>query len=173
MKPFISKYICAFSVWLDNMDNNSCGEFEGDLNSESDEGCNDLLGEMKDRENNFDIRILKLEEAHQLQITKLQKHHIEELAIIKKENQDLQRELETRENNKNEMKRQIDFLSGMLRETNVKKDDCVKAAKEKQEKQNAGSSVTKSISRIVGMGNFPIFLHPDVNIIELLFKTSK
>ena len=66
---------------LDNMDNDSDGEFEGDLNSEGDGGCNncnDLLDEMKDRENNFDVRILKLEEAHQLQITELQKHHIEE-----------------------------------------------------------------------------------------------
>ena len=145
---------------LDNMDNDSDGEFEGDLNSEGDEGCNncnDLLDEMKDRENNFDVRILKLEEAHQLQITELQKHHIEELGVIKKENQDLQRELERRENNENEMKRQIDFLSGMLRETNAKKEDCIKAAKEKQEKQNAGSSVTTSISRIVGKGNFPNF----------------
>ena len=172
----IQKNISVFLVFgLDNIDSESDDEFEGDLNNEDDDGCNncgDLLDEMKDKENSFDVRILEVEEAHERQITQVIKRYDEELAIIKEENQrlqkeletketnemaiikaenqGLQKELETKERNEKEMKRNIDFLSNMLREADAKREQCLKAAKEKADKQNAGSSVTNSIMKIVG-----------------------
>ena len=62
------------------MDSESDDEFEGDLNNEDDDGCNNC-GNLMDKENSFDVRIKRYDEA---------------LTIIKEENQHLWKELETR-----------------------------------------------------------------------------
>ena len=100
---------------------------------------------MKDKENSFDVWILEVEEAHELQIMQVIKRYDEELAIIKEENQRLQKELETKETN--EMAIIKAENQGLRKELETKE------RKEKADKQNAGSSVTNSIMKIVGKSN--------------------
>ena len=131
-------------------DDDGCEEIADEKN-DSCVSCVNWLDEIKRVEENFSVKMNELEERHQQQLIDLRMSHNAELSALKRENAELTKEKEEKEKQVNEMKQQIRFLSGVLRESDKKEDSSVTNSRNLSDEQRGNLAVTMAITRIVGM----------------------
>lgn len=143
------------------MRNNDDGETDDDLvegsledgKSDSCNNCGRYLDNMTEMEERFDARTHELEETHDQELQELRKSHNKEVAALRNDNAGLKKKIVEQENSEKEMKRQIEFLSGMLRQAEARREEDARAS-QRMSDEHHGSSVTMSVAKIVGKNLF-------------------
>ena len=93
------------------------------------------------------------EETHDQELQELRKSHNEEVAALRNDNAGLKKKIVEQENSEKEMKCQIEFLSGMLRQAEARREEDTRAS-QRMSDEHHGSSVTMSVAKIVGKNLF-------------------
>ena len=118
--------------------------------------CADLQEEIRITDEKVEAKAKETEDVHEKQILEIKRRHEEELGSLKRENAALSRRILQFQNDEREMRRQIDFLSGVVRK--AEKRTAVPSQTDKPTKPSDGTSVTKSVARIIGEFIINIFL---------------